>query len=152
MGILVCDTISNRIFVFYMIETIKEAIEKIDKVFPNAHHYISTIGVKGTDYSWVKDNVTLQVSLHSLDEDKRNWLIPFKNKLSIEDLGKISTNSNLKTTVNLTLVDESDFSIDKLKENFNTENFFIKLSPINPNTTSESNDLGLGVIKGKNLK
>lgn len=137
---------------FLNIENVKEAIRKIDAVIPNVHHYISTIGVKDSDFSWVKDNITLQVSLHSLDTEKRNWLIPYKNKMTIEELGQVRTESKLKTTLNLTLVDTADFDIHRLQENFSKDNFFIKLSPINPNTTSNKNELGLGVIQGKNLK
>ncbi|MCK9575530.1 MAG: radical SAM protein, partial [Clostridia bacterium] len=137
---------------FLNIKNVKEAIAKITELYPNVHHYVSTIGIKDADYSWIKGNITLQISIHSFVEEKRNWLIPFKNKLTIAELGKIRTESNLKTTLNLTLVDESDFDIAELVKHFNTEKFFIKLSPINPNETSESNDLGLGVIEGINLK
>jgi hypothetical protein len=52
--------------------------------------------------------------------------------MSIEELGQIRTKSNLKTTINLTLVDESDFDADKLEKYFDKEHFFVKLSPINP--------------------
>lgn len=137
---------------FLNIEEVKKAIEHIDSVWPGqVHHYISTIGIQGADYSWVKDNITLQVSLHSLDEAKRNWLIPYNRKVSIQELGQIRTQSNLKTTVNMTLVDDTDFDIDKLRASFDPKNFFVKLSPINPNCISEKNQLGKGVIEGKNL-
>jgi adenine C2-methylase RlmN of 23S rRNA A2503 and tRNA A37 len=134
------------------LDNVKHAIEYIDTNFiGKTHHYVSTIGIEGVDYSWIKDNITLQVSLHSLDENKRNELIPFKKKVTIEELGKIRTESNLKTTVNLTLVDEDDFDIEKLKQYFDTEKFFIKLSPINVNDISEKNNLGKGIIESKNL-
>lgn len=136
---------------FLNIENVKEAIQRISKAYPNTHHYISTIGIKPSDFSWIKDNITLQISLHSLDEEHRNWLIPYKKKMTIPELGMIATRSNLKTTLNLTLVDESDFDIEKLKENFPPKGFFIKLSPINPNTVSEKNQLGKGVVEGVNL-
>lgn len=135
----------------FNLEAVKKAIEIINSKYPNAHHYISTIGVKGTDFSWIKDNITLQISLHSLDEERRNELIPIKNKMSIEELGKIRTRSNLKTTVNLTLVDMADFDIEKLKKYFDPEYFFIKLSPINENEISKSNHLGKGIIESTNL-
>ena len=115
------------------------------------HCYISTIGVKGTDFSWIKGNRTLQVSLHSLDEERRNELIPFKNKMTIEELGQIRTQSDLKTTVNMTLVDVADFDINKLTKYFDPEYFFIKVSPINPNPISEKNNMGKGIIKAENL-
>lgn len=71
--------------------------------------------------------------------------------MSIEELGKIRTKSNLKTTLNMTLVKESDFDIEILKKYFDKKYFFIKLSPINKNIISEKNNLGSGVIEGINL-
>lgn len=136
---------------FLNIEAVKEAIRLIDEKYPNTHHYISTIGVTGSDFSWIKDNITLQVSVHSLRNEKRNWLIPFKNKMTLEELGQIRTESNLKTTVNMTLIEESDFDIDELKRLFDKDKFFIKLSPINPNIVSEKNSLGFGAVEGINI-
>lgn len=130
---------------------VKDAVDIINELMPYTHHYISTIGIKGSDFSWIKDNITLQISLHSLNEEKRNWLIPYKNKMSIEELGQIRTNSNLKTTINLTLVDEYDFDINLLRKYFDPKYFFIKISPINENDVSKENDLGSGIIEGINL-
>lgn len=137
---------------FLNIENVRKAIEEIDALYPGkVHHYISTIGIQGADYSWIKKNITLQVSLHSLDEAHRDWLIPYNRKITIEQLGQIRTDSNLKTTVNMTLVDEKDFDINKIKQWFDPAKFFIKLSPINKNDISEKNGLGGGVIEAKNL-
>lgn len=134
-------------------DAVQKAVKMVDEMLPNArvHHYISTIGVKGTNFDWIKDNITLQISLHSLDEERRNELIPFKNKMTIEELGQIRTESELKTTVNMTLVDTADFDIEKLTKWFDPKYFFIKVSPINPNPISEGNDLGKGIIKAENL-
>lgn len=63
----------------------------------------------------------------------------------------IRTESNLKTTINLTLVDESDFNAEKLAKYFDKDYFFVKLSPINPNSISEKNNLGNGIIEGVNI-
>ena len=134
-------------------ENVKKAVELVEEMLPEVrvHCYISTIGVKGTDFSWIKGNRTLQVSLHSLDEERRNELIPFKNKMTIEELGQIRTQSDLKTTVNMTLVDVADFDIEKLKKYFDPEYFFIKVSPMNSNPISENNNMGQGIIKAENL-
>jgi len=137
---------------FLNIDNVRRAIEEIEKKYPNTHHYLSTIGIKGSDFSWIKDNITLQISLHSLNEDKRNWLIPYKNKMSIEELGQIRTKSNLKTTINLTLVDEADFDIKLLKKYFDPEHFFIKISPVNPNEIAENNNINEGIIKTTNMR
>lgn len=136
---------------FLNVDAVREAIDIISRRYPNTHHFVSTIGIKRADYSWITGNITLQISLHSLDNDRRNDLIPFKGTVSIEELGQIRTSSNLKTTVNMTLVDESDFDIEKLRAMFDPEFFFIKLSPINVNNISESNGMGVGIIKAKNL-
>jgi len=136
---------------FLNINEVKLAIEILSAKYPNTHHYISTIGINNSDFSWIKGNITLQLSLHSLDEKHRDWLIPFKNKMSIDKLGQIRTESNLKTTINLTLVEDNDFDIEKIKQYFDKDKFFIKISPINPNITSEKNGLGNGVIEGINL-
>lgn len=136
---------------FLNIEAVKKAIDIINDKYPNAHHYISTIGVEGSDFSWIKDNITLQISVHSLSEEKRNWLIPVKKKMRLNELGQIRTKSFLKTTVNLTLVDESDFDIEAIKEYFDKDFFFIKLSPINKNAVSQKNNLGDGIVDRVNI-
>jgi 23S rRNA (adenine2503-C2)-methyltransferase len=136
---------------FLNIDNIQKVIKYFSKDYPKAHHYISTIGIKDSDFSWIKDNITLQISLHSLDEARRRKLIPAHNLMSIEELGKIRTSSNLKTTLNLTLVDNKDFDIDKLKKYFDPKYFFVKLSQININAISKKNNLGNGIIEGVNL-
>lgn len=137
---------------FCNINAVRNAIEYISEKYPNTHHYVSTIGVKGSDFSWIKGNITLQISLHACNDAKRDFLIPYSNKMSIAELGQIRTQSNLKTTINMTLVDEEDFDIEVLKKYFDPEHFFIKLSPINPNEYSKQNITGDGVIQIKNLK
>lgn len=138
---------------FLNLEAVRKAIAIIDKKLPNTkvHHYISTIGVKGADYSWIKDNITLQFSVHSFKEDYRDWLIPYKHKVSLEEMGKVRTNSNLKTTINLTLARPEDFDIEALKKYFDPKYFFIKISPINKNEISEQNNMGSGIIGQHNL-
>lgn len=132
------------------IDEIKKAIEIIDKKYSNVHHYVSTIGIKGSNFDWVKENVTLQISVHSLDEEYRNWLIPYKNKMSLEELGRIRTKSKLKTTINLTLTNNEKLDVEKLSKYFDPKYFFIKLSPLNENLISDSNKVK-GVITAKNL-
>jgi 23S rRNA (adenine2503-C2)-methyltransferase len=136
---------------FLNIKNVRKAIKMIDKKYPGTHHYVSTIGVKDSDFSWIKKNITLQISLHSLDDKRREILIPYNRKLPIEELGKIRTKSNLKITINMTLVDEEDFDIELLEKHFDKEKFFIKLSPINENEISKKNNLGKGAVEGVNI-
>jgi 23S rRNA (adenine2503-C2)-methyltransferase len=136
---------------FLNIENVREAMSIISETYPNVHHYISTIGVKGADYSWIKGNITLQLSLHSFDEEYRNWLIPFKNKISVEEMGKVRTESKLKTTLNLSMARKEDFSIDSMKRIFDKDYFFVKISPINENDISIVNAVGKGIISQQNI-
>lgn len=136
---------------FLNLDAVKAAMGQISGRCPETHHYISTIGLKGSDFSWIEGNTTLQISLHSLDPERRADLIPVKNLMSLRELGQIRTRSSQKTTLNLTLVDEADFDIEVLKRYFDPEFFFIKLSPINKNTISIANGMGNGVISSTNL-
>lgn len=136
---------------FLNIGEVRTAIETLEVIYPGTHHYVSTIGINGSDFTWIKDNISLQISLHSCKEVRRDELIPFRNKYTIEMLGKIRTKSALKTTLNLTLVGEEDFDIAVIKKHFPPDLFFIKLSPINPNACSEANALGTGIIEDRNL-
>lgn len=135
---------------FLNIENVKKAVGMIEERFPNTHHFVSTIGIKDSDFSWIKGNISLQISVHSLREETRNELIPFP-KMSLKELGQIRTNSNLKTTVNMTLVDKNDFDIKLLREYFDPEYFFIKLSPLNENFLTKKNHL-TGIIDRENFK
>ena len=47
--------------------------------------------------------------------------------MSIKELGEIRTESNLKTTVNMTLVDTKDFDIDIMKKYFDPKYFLLSL-------------------------
>ena len=51
----------------------------------------------------------------------------------------------------MTLVEEDDFDIEELKKYFDPDKFFVKLSPINKNCVSESNNMGNGAITAQNL-
>lgn len=109
-------------------ENVKKACEILTARFKNIHLFVSTIGIKGADFSWIKNNITLQLSLHSLKEETRNQLIPIARKMTIEELGQVRTKSNLLTTINLTLVDENDFDIELLKKYSVSDSFHIAFS------------------------
>lgn len=136
---------------FMNIENVRHAIEVIDAIYPGTHHYVSTIGLKGSDFSWIKDNITLQISLHATNDEKRKQLIPHPGLMSLQELGQIRTGSKLKTTLNLTLVNKDDFDINVLQEHFDPQHFFVKLSPVNPNDVASHNGIEQGVILTANL-
>ena len=136
---------------FLNIEAVKKAIEILDSRYSNIRHFVSTIGIEGADYSWIKENVTLQFSVHSFDEEYRNWLIPYRKKIKVEDMGKVVTNSDQKTTLNMTMVRQEDFDRKELERIFDKSRFFVKVSPINPNDIAENNGIDAGVIEQRNL-
>ena len=146
---------------FLNIDNVRKAIDYIDNSFSSprpittgsngTHHYISTIGIKDSDFSWIKNNITLQLSVHSFDEKQRDWLIPYPHKMTLESMGQIRTKSKLKTTINMTMARKEDFDIELLKKWFDPEFFFVKISPINENSVSKSNGLGKGIISQLNL-
>lgn len=84
---------------FLNVDGVRGAVEIIERGRPGTHHYISTIGVKGSDFSWIRDNMTLQLSLHSLDDARRDALIPFRGKMSVEELSRIRVASKNKITL-----------------------------------------------------
>jgi len=43
---------------FLNIKAVREAIEVLDARYTNIRHFISTIGIEGADYSWIKPNGT----------------------------------------------------------------------------------------------
>lgn len=136
---------------FLNIDAVRSTIES-DSLPRFTHHYVSTIGIQGSDFSWIKDNMTLQFSIHALSDARRDELIPWRHKMTLEEIGRVRTKSKLKTTLNLTLVDENDFDINVLKQYFDPAHFFIKLSPINPNSIALGNGIEYGPIVGHNLR
>ncbi len=142
---------------FLNVRSVQDAAWMIEGLCDGTHHYISTVGIRGAPYMWIEEmhylgvKVTLQLSVHSLNEKRRRLLIPYRDVMSLEELSEIRVDTQLKTTVNLTLVDESDFDIEALKRYFPPEHFFIKLSPINKNAVSEQHALGRGAVNGVNL-
>ena len=56
---------------FLNIDNVKEAVKSIQSRYPKVHCYISTIGVELSNYSWITENITLQFSIHALNEERR---------------------------------------------------------------------------------
>ena len=66
-------------------------------------------------------------------------------------MGVVETESNLKTTLNLTMARKEDFDISKMQIIFDKDKFFVKISPINKNDVSIANNMGSGIIEQQNL-
>lgn len=136
---------------FLNVDAVQAAVGAARVRWPGVHCYVSTIGVRGSDFAWVRGDVTLQVSLHALSDQRRRELIPFNRLMTLAELGEVRTASRLKTTLNLTLTDAADFDIGTLRRHFDPAAFFIKLSPLNDNPVAQEHNLA-GVIPQRNLK
>lgn len=70
-----------------------EAIQKLYWLYPNAALLIST-SAPDVDYAWINElsqripNVGLQFSVHESTDERRNRLIPFKKKLTLNGIAK----------------------------------------------------------------
>jgi 23S rRNA (adenine2503-C2)-methyltransferase len=139
-----------------------KAIRLIKEKYPFSEIAISTIGIKNKALkAWLKlskkySEIHLQFSIHSTSEKYRDWLIPIKNKITFEGIKQFGKrwmkvkNNKRKISLNFTIVEGSEFSVRKIKKYFPKEDFFIKLSPVNENACSRSNNI-TGAIKQKNI-
>jgi len=78
---------------FLNYENVKEAIIKLNKLYPNADLLISTIGIDNDEVfndfielSTEINKVGLQFSIHKSNDDERNDLIPFKKKYTLREI------------------------------------------------------------------
>lgn len=74
-------------------EAVEESFRKLNFIYPNAQLLLSTVGINNqktlsylTKLSQDIDKVGLQFSIHQAYDEKRNELIPFKNKLSLREI------------------------------------------------------------------
>ena len=85
-----------------------------------------------------------QFSLHSTEENKRDWLIPIK-KWDFEKMAeygnKFYNNDGLKISLNFALSKHSLIDSNILLKYFNPEIFLIKLTPVNPTYNSIKNNI-----------
>lgn len=84
--------------------SVHESIVRLNRLFPNAELLISTVGIKNITARWQLFNVSiminkvgLQLSVHEAFDDKRDELIPYKNKLSLRDLRDMGVRWNEQT-------------------------------------------------------
>lgn len=77
---------------------LKQAIIKLNELYPNAQLLISTIGTNTDDFmdefinlSMDIDEIGLQFSIHHHNDSSRNKLIPYKDKLSLLEISDFGT-------------------------------------------------------------
>ena len=103
---------------------IKEAIKELNKKYPNAQLLLSTVGLKNNntlneilEISKKIKNVGLQFSIHQADEEKRNKLIPYKNKMNlreIRDYGIIWSNETNRPVFLNYCIDGNNTSLEEI--------------------------------------
>ena len=87
---------------------VQEALSRLGTMYPSAKLLISTIApaVSMTSYMELitlateNDNIGLQFSVHESTDEKRNELIPFKAKLSLQEMSVLGTIFSLATKRN----------------------------------------------------
>lgn len=122
---------------------VDDAITKLHLKYPNAQLLISTVGINDertlknlTYLSQDIDKVGLQFSIHQAYDEKRNELIPFKNKLTLREIRDygIHWNKITKRPVYLNYCVDgtniSDGEINRLKDLFNPLVFHFTFSVI----------------------
>ncbi len=122
---------------------VKKAIKELNSKYPNAKLLLSTVGLKNNnvlgeilEISKEIQNVGLQFSIHQANEEKRNALIPYKNKLNlreIRDYGIIWSNETHRPVFLNYCIDGNNTSkeeINRLKDLFPAKYFYITFSVI----------------------
>ncbi|MBT3392739.1 MAG: radical SAM protein [Elusimicrobiaceae bacterium] len=95
-----------------------------------------------------KNTMQMQFSIHSTNEEKRNWLMPVKkwNFEKIANYGnRFFTKGGKKITLNFAVAQDSVINVDELKKYFDTNKFLIKITPINPTNSANKNKINSGI-------
>jgi 23S rRNA (adenine2503-C2)-methyltransferase len=132
-----------------------EVLEELPGRFeaPGLLPSVSTIAPAGTEGFFKKLNeiknrhykggsFQLQFSIHSTDESVRDTLVPVK-KWGFRQISKYGTEfhseGDRKITLNFALAKDIPVDITSLKEYFDPEIFLIKITPLNPTYSAETN-------------
>ncbi len=90
-----------------------------------------------------KGEFQLQFSVHSTDEEYRDFLIPTK-KMSLEEIseyGERYYSGGRKVTLNFALDGKAPIDVEKLSDTFDKRYFAVKITPLNPTRQAEKNKL-----------
>jgi 23S rRNA (adenine2503-C2)-methyltransferase len=99
-------------------------------------------------------NFQMQFSIHTTDEERRNWLIPVRkwSFQQIADFGKrFKSKEDKKITLNFALAKENVIDTDVLLKYFDPDIFLIKITPINPTYKAEENHLSSAIFDKDDL-
>jgi 23S rRNA (adenine2503-C2)-methyltransferase len=132
-----------------------DAMEEIPGIYkvPGFLPSISTIAPKGTE-SWferlkeIKDKnfplFQMQFSIHTTNEEQRNWLMPVK-KWSFDEIARYGERfyktGERKITLNFALAENMELNPEVLINHFNPDVFLVKITPVNPTFKALKNHL-----------
>lgn len=94
----------------------------------------------------------LQFSIHSTNNEKRDWLIPVKkwDFQQISSYGKdFYSKDGRKITLNFALAEESEIDPDILLDYFDPSIFLIKITPVNPTFKAIENNISSHILPEK---
>ena len=136
-------------------DAVLDAILQVRERYSPKHYMpcISTIAPSGRE-TWFRrlkelnhehfsGNFQLQFSIHSTDEDRRDFLMPV-DKWSLErisDYGGEFYIGGRKVTLNFALHPDNIIDVNKLRRTFSPNTFAIKITPLNPTSMAEKNRL-----------
>ena len=133
-----------------------DVLEELSNLYhaPGLLPTISSIAPRGTDRffqelleikeSIYKDKFQLQFSIHTTDIELRDWLMPIKKW----DFKKIANygesfykKGERKVTLNFALGDNIPVDTNVLRDYFDPDIFFIKITPVNPTYQAVKNNI-----------
>lgn len=99
------------------------------------------LNIKNTLYG---NRFQMQFSIHSTDEEQRDWLIPVK-KMSFSEISKYGNeffrHGERKVTLNFALAKDSKLEPEVLAKYFDPDIFLVKITPVNPTYSAGRNKI-----------
>ena len=124
------------------VENVLNAISELHELYPNAELLVSTVAPKVGAFnkfilaSALNSKIGLQFSVHEAFDEKRNELIPYKNKHSLREMRNLGIDWNRATkrpvyiTYCISETNHSKAELERLKDLFPTNVFNITFSVI----------------------
>ncbi len=122
-------------------DSVEEAIRKLHQLYPSAELLISTIGLKNQkilkriiNVSKEINKIGIQFSIHDYTDEKRDRLIPYRYKLSLDEISRYGQNWYLATGRHpylnyiVTPENSSKLATLKLRQKFDPKVFYFTLS------------------------
>ncbi len=141
-----------------------DVLEDLPTVYqaPGLMPSISTIAPNGSDKFFIrlmdiknrlyKDKFQMQFSIHTTNQEQRDWLLPVK-KWSFDKIAEYGNTffkpGDRKITLNFALAGGMELSADKLLRYFNPDKFLVKVTPVNPTYKARDNNIESYILPEK---